>query len=75
MILQEDAIQSIDEGLQRVVTFFGFQLAGPQRERMPSHHFQLLTYFDVALHIAPYLLHPKGGVRLGYLAALGALNL
>lgn len=74
MILQVDAVQSIDEGLQRVVALFGLQLAGPQRERMPSHHLELLTYFDVALHIAPYLLHPKGGVGLRYLAALGTLN-
>ena len=74
MVLQVNAVQSIDEGLQRVVALFGFQLAGPQRERMPSHHLELLTHFDVALHIAPYLLHPKGGVGLRYLAALGTLN-
>lgn len=74
MILQVDAIQSIDEGLQGVVALFGFQLAGPQRERMPSHHLELLTHFDVSLHVAAYLLHPKGGVGLRYLAALGALN-
>lgn len=75
VILQVDAVQSIDEGLQRVVALFGLELAGPQRERMPSHHFELLTHFGVSLDVAPYLLHPKGGVGLRYLAALGTLNL
>ena len=70
MVLQIDAVQSVDEGTERGVTLFGVQLARPDGEGVPPHPFQLRTHFGVALGVAAYLLHPKGGIGLGYLAAL-----
>ena len=74
MVLQIDAVQSVDEGTERGVTLFGPQLARPDGEGVPPHPFQLRTHLGVALGVAAYLLHPKGGVCLGYLAAPGTFG-
>ena len=68
-----DAVESLDEGVEGLLTTVGFELTFPNGDAVPTHGGNLMLLFDVTLFVTLDFLFPKRSVGLWHFETLAVV--